>query len=140
MQEKAEASEGGAGGLRKGRGPLWVLLGAFVVGVGALSRLILGWHDRTTELVGRVVWEETGVRPKVVRRGVEVLVPEGLGPRGGVAVRGMGLEVGSATIFLSDHRVVVKVAVSGNAAEVEALLGAIRHRAGASRVVEVSRE
>jgi len=69
-----------------------------------------------------------------------VLVPEGLGPRGGAAVRGMGLEVGAATIFLSDHRVVVKVAVSGNAAEVEALLGAIRRRAGASRVVEVSRE
>jgi hypothetical protein len=52
----------------------------------------------------------------------------------------MGLEVAAATIFLSDHRVVVKVAVSGNAAEVEALLGAIRRRAGASRVVEVSRE
>ncbi len=140
MEEKSEAMGGGAGGVRKGRGPLWVLLGAFVVGVGVLSRLILGWHDRTTELVGRVVWEETGIRPKVVRRGVEALVPEKLGPRGGAPVRGLGFKVSSATIFLSDHRVVVKVAVSGNAAEVDALLGAIRRRAGASRVVEVSRE
>lgn len=140
MEEKTQLAEGLAGGVRKGRGPLWVLLVAFVVGVGALMRLILGWHDRTTELVGRVVWEESGVRPKVIRRGVESLVPEAFGPRGGEERRRAGVRVGSATIYLSDHRVVVKVGATGSEPEVDALLAAIRRRAGVSRVVEVSRE
>ena len=120
---------------------MWVLLGAFVVGVGVLAKLILGWHDRTVELVGRVVWEKTGVRPVVIRRGVESMVPERLAP---AREGGLGgperVVVNRARIFLADHRVVVKLAVDGAPSQVEALLSAVRVGAGAARIVEVSRE
>lgn len=125
----------------RGRGPLWVLLGAFVVGVGVLAKLILGWHDRTVELVGRVVWEKTGVRPVVIRRGVESMVPERLAPaREGNLGGPERVVVNRARIFLSDHRVVVKLAVDGAPSQVEALLSAVRVGAGAARIVDVSRE
>jgi hypothetical protein len=129
-----------AGGVRKGRGPLWVLLCAFLAAVAALTGLILGWHDRTAETVGRIVWEETGVRPDVVRRGGRVAVPERVAPSGGTVKRRDGVKVERATIFLTDHRVMVKVLVEGDASRVDALLGAIQERVRTFRVVEVSRE
>lgn len=140
MDEANLVREDVAGGLRKGRGPLWVLLFAFLAGVSALAGLILGWHNRTAETVGRIVWEETGVRPDVVRKGARSSVSERFAPTGGMSQRVEGLKVARATIYLTDHRVMVKVAVEGDVARIDALLGIIQERVRTIRVVEVSRE
>lgn len=127
-------------GGRNGLGPLWVLLLGFLVGVGALAGLILGWHDRTAETVGRIVWEETGVRPAVVRKGVRSFVSERAAPKDAVARRMEGVNVLRSTIYLTDHRVMVKVSVDGDEARVSALMGVIQERVRTIGVVEVSRE
>ena len=140
MEAGEPTQEGVAGAVRRGRGPLWVLLCAFIAGVAAWASSILGWHDRTVEFVGRIVWEETGIRPEVVRRGVRSQVPERVSPAGDALRRREGLMVNRATIFLTDHRVMVKVAVEGELARVDALLMVIQERVRSARVVEVSRE